>query len=76
MRHRPSGARRAGSAGPAHAHPPGRATAAAVKVDAQSMVFDYRVFVLTGPKVRLTAAVDTELAAVAKLRTLPEPPED
>jgi hypothetical protein len=42
-------------------------TAAAVKADAKSMVDDYRVFVLTGPKVRLTAAIDTELAAVAKL---------
>lgn len=49
----------------------GETTVAAVKDDAQSMVFDYRVFVLTGPKVRLTAAIDTELAAVAKLRTLP-----
>lgn len=49
----------------------GETTAAGVKTDAQSMVFDYRVFVLTGPKVRLTAAIDTELAAVAKLRTLP-----
>jgi hypothetical protein len=49
----------------------GETTAAAVKDDAQSMVFDYRVFVLTGPKLRLTAAIDTELAVVAKLRTLP-----
>jgi hypothetical protein len=49
----------------------GETTAAAVKDDAQSMVFDYRVFVLTGPKVRLTAAVDTELAVIAKLRTMP-----
>lgn len=49
----------------------GETTGAAVKADAQSMVFDYRVFVLTGPKVRLTAAIDTELAAAAKMRTLP-----
>jgi hypothetical protein len=49
----------------------GETTAAAVKDDAQSMVFDYRVFVLTGPKVRLTVAIDTELAVVAKLRALP-----
>ncbi|GAA3188133.1 hypothetical protein ACFO1B_10710 [Dactylosporangium siamense] len=49
----------------------GETTAAAVKDDAQSMVFDYRVFVLTGPKVRLAAAIDTELAVVAKLRTQP-----
>ena len=42
-----------------------------MKDDAQSMVFDYRVFVLTGPKIRLTAAIDTELAVVAKLRALP-----
>jgi hypothetical protein len=43
-------------------------TREAVKADATSMVTDYRVFLLTGPKVRLTAAVDTELAAVDKLR--------
>ncbi|MEV4135314.1 hypothetical protein AB0J72_24455 [Dactylosporangium sp. NPDC049742] len=49
----------------------GETTAAAVKADAQSMVFDYRVFVLTGPKVRLTAAIDTELAVIAALRSRP-----
>ena len=43
-------------------------TRAALKADAKSMVQDYRVFLLTGPKVRLTAAIDTELAAVDKLR--------
>jgi hypothetical protein len=43
-------------------------TRAALKTDAHSMVDDYRVFILTGPKVRLTAAIDTELAAAAKLR--------
>nr|BFE76136.1 hypothetical protein GCM10020092_094370 [Actinoplanes digitatis] len=42
-------------------------TAAAVKADAQSMVNDFRVFILTGPKVRLTAAIDTELAVIDKL---------
>jgi hypothetical protein len=42
-------------------------TAAAVKADAKSMINDYRVFILTGPKVRLTAAIDTELAAITKL---------
>ncbi|BFU46882.1 hypothetical protein [Krasilnikovia sp. MM14-A1004] len=45
----------------------GENTAAAVKADAQSMVNDFRVFILTGPKVRLTAAIDTELAVAAKL---------
>ncbi|MGX6606015.1 hypothetical protein ACWKSP_28380 [Micromonosporaceae bacterium Da 78-11] len=42
-------------------------TGAAVKADAKSMINDYRVFILTGPKVRLTAAIDTELAVVDKL---------
>ncbi|MGI5244574.1 hypothetical protein [Dactylosporangium sp. CA-139066] len=46
-------------------------TAPAVKADAQSMVYDYRVFILTGPKVRLTVAIDTELAVVTKLRSQP-----
>jgi hypothetical protein len=46
-------------------------TAAGVRADAQSMVEDYRVFMLTGPKVRLTAAIDTELAVIAKLRAEP-----
>jgi hypothetical protein len=45
----------------------GETTAAAVKADAQSMVNDFRVFILTGPKVRLTAAIDTELAVADKL---------
>jgi hypothetical protein len=49
----------------------GETAAAGVKADAQSMVFDYRVFILTGPKVRLTAAIDTELAVVAKLKAEP-----
>jgi hypothetical protein len=42
-------------------------TAAGLKADAQSMINDYRVFILTGPKVRLTAAIDTELAVIDKL---------
>ncbi|GAA2381373.1 hypothetical protein [Dactylosporangium salmoneum] len=46
-------------------------TAAALKADAQSMVYDYRVFILTGPKVRLTVAVDTELAVVARMKAEP-----
>ncbi|MFI5907370.1 hypothetical protein [Dactylosporangium sp. NPDC051541] len=45
----------------------GETTAAALKADARSMVDDYRVFMLTGPKVRLTAAIDTELAVAGKL---------
>ncbi|GAA3299490.1 MULTISPECIES: hypothetical protein [Dactylosporangium] len=45
----------------------GETTAAALRTDAQSMVNDYRVFLLTGPKVRLTAAIDTELAVAAKM---------
>jgi hypothetical protein len=43
-------------------------TRAALKTDAKAMVQDYRVFLLTGPKVRLTAAIDTELAAADRLR--------
>ncbi|WP_146168995.1 hypothetical protein [Actinoplanes italicus] len=42
-------------------------TVAALKDDAKKMIVDYRVFILTGPKMRLTAAIDTELAAVTKL---------
>ncbi len=42
-------------------------TREAVRADARSMVTDYRVFLLTGPKVRLTAAIDTELAAADRL---------
>jgi hypothetical protein len=49
----------------------GETTAAGLKADAQSMVHDYRVFLLTGPKVRLTAAIDTELAVIEKLRAEP-----
>jgi hypothetical protein len=43
-------------------------TLAALQADAKSMVNDYRVFVLVGPKVRLTIANDAEVAATAKLR--------
>jgi len=39
------------------------------------MVDDLRVFVLTGPKVRLTAAIDTELAAAAALGDKADPVE-
>ncbi|GIE87306.1 hypothetical protein [Actinoplanes regularis] len=42
-------------------------TAEALKADARSMVVDYRVFILTGPKVRLSIVIDTELAAAGKL---------
>ncbi|MBU2667446.1 hypothetical protein KOI35_28435 [Actinoplanes bogorensis] len=34
---------------------------------ARSVVVDFRVFILTGPKVRLATAIDTELAAADKL---------
>nr|WP_296063454.1 hypothetical protein [uncultured Actinoplanes sp.] len=43
-------------------------TREALKADAKAMVAGYRVFILTGPKVRLTAAIDTELAVAGKLR--------
>jgi hypothetical protein len=49
----------------------GEKTAAAVRADATAMVDGFRVFILTGPKVRLTAAIDTELAADAKLEQRP-----
>ncbi|HEY0536319.1 MAG TPA: hypothetical protein VGD29_32430, partial [Actinoplanes sp.] len=42
-------------------------TGAAVRADAKIMVDDFRVFILTGPKVRLTAAVDTEQVVAGKL---------
>ncbi len=48
----------------------GETTLAALKADAQSMVNDYRIFILVGPTVRLTIAGDTEDAATAKLRTV------
>lgn len=46
----------------------GETTLAALKDDAKSMVDDYRVFLLVGPKIRLTIAGDAEAAAIAKLR--------
>ena len=46
----------------------GETTLAALKADATSMVDDYRIFILVGPKVRLTSAGDTELAATGRLR--------
>ncbi|MEV6844971.1 hypothetical protein [Actinoplanes sp. NPDC051411] len=48
-------------------------TAAAVRTDAKAMVDDFRVFILTGPKVRLTAAIDTEQVAAGKLGTKATP---
>jgi hypothetical protein len=48
-------------------------TAAAVKTDAKAMVDDFRVFILTGPKVRLTAAIDTEQVIAGKLGTKAAP---
>ena len=46
----------------------GETTAAGIKADATSMVDDYRIFILVGPKVRLTIAGDAEQAAITKLR--------
>jgi hypothetical protein len=51
----------------------GETTGAAVKADATAMVDDFRVFILTGPKVRLTAAIDTELVVAGKLGTKADP---
>jgi len=45
----------------------GETTGTAVKADAKAMVDDFRVFILTGPKVRLTAAIDTEQVIAGKL---------
>jgi hypothetical protein len=45
----------------------GETTGAAVKADAKAMVDDFRVFILTGPKVHLTAAIDTEEVVAGKL---------
>jgi hypothetical protein len=47
----------------------GETTAAAVKADATSMVNDYRIFILVGPKVRLTIAGDAEHDAITRLQT-------
>jgi hypothetical protein len=46
----------------------GETTLAAIRADAASMINDYRVFILVGPKVRLTIVNDAELAAIDKLR--------
>jgi hypothetical protein len=51
----------------------GETTGAAVRTDAKAMVDDFRVFILTGPKVRLTAAIDTELVVAGKLGTKADP---
>ena len=48
----------------------GETTAAGVKADATSMVNDYRIFILVGPKVRLAIAGDAEQAAITKLRSV------
>jgi hypothetical protein len=48
-------------------------TGAAVKTDAKAMVDDFRVFILTGPKIRLTAAIDTEQVIAGKLGTKAAP---
>ena len=42
-------------------------TVAALQADAKSMVTDYRVFLVVGPKVRLTIANDAEVDANTKL---------
>lgn len=46
----------------------GETTLAAVRVDAQIMVNEYRVYLLVGPKVRLTIAGDVGSAAVPALQ--------
>jgi hypothetical protein len=47
----------------------GETTADALRADAASMINDYRVFILVGPKVRLTIVGDDETAAIARLTT-------
>jgi hypothetical protein len=47
----------------------GETTLDALKADATSMVNDYRIFILVGPKVRLSNANDSELAVIARLTT-------
>src|SRR5262249_13904607 len=46
----------------------GETTLAAVKDDDQHMVQDFRIYILVGPKVRLTVAADAESAAVPELQ--------
>jgi hypothetical protein len=48
----------------------GETTLDALKADAMNMVDNYRIFILVGPKVRLTTAGDAETAATAKLSTI------
>jgi hypothetical protein len=48
----------------------GALTAAALRADAASMVNDYRVFLLVGPKVRLTIVGDHEAYAADRLQTV------
>lgn len=47
----------------------GETTLAGVRADGQSMVDDYRVYLLVAPKVRLTIALDLETAASGALKT-------
>jgi hypothetical protein len=47
----------------------GETTLTALRADAQSMVNDYRIFILVGPKVRLTIAGDAETDAIARAQT-------
>jgi hypothetical protein len=46
----------------------GETTLAAVKADDQHMVQDFRIYILVGPKVRLTVAADAESAAIPALQ--------
>jgi hypothetical protein len=48
----------------------GETTLAAVKADDQRMVVDYRIYLLVGPKVRLTIGCDIEAAVSRQLRQL------
>jgi len=47
----------------------GESTLAGVRADDQSMVDDYRVYLLVAPKVRLTISADLETSAVGQLDT-------
>ena len=46
----------------------GETALAAVKADDQHMVDDFRIYILVGPKVRLTVAADAESVAITELR--------
>lgn len=46
----------------------GETTLAAVKADDQHMVDDFRIYILVGPKVRLTVAADAEASAITELQ--------